>query len=342
MTTTSPTESDPFFDLLTDALRAGPGSEQWEQAVAKLRDGGVEGADEYRLLIRAREDLQQGREFRRVTPGPQFTRKVLEAVEEEGGKRKGLPTATIVAILAAGVILAVIGTVTVLMTRDNGNPKDPRETAIASLDNVTFPVAVTSAQFTDRDAGIPAGWRKFGDLPLTTSRGLRVAGGASATGPSTSPSFVGGGVVTVDPLPPDATAGVDVELATPKNSPRGPVTQIFISDSADFSTVTATTPHELAFVYRDGRASVVDAGGKTQESVALGSPGQSLNLSIRFDRDTAIVDAGGKRLFAAAHGLTPDAPRYVGVRFIRAAGDAGESASVRTINVSRSAPAGGR
>jgi len=30
-------ESDPFFELLTDALRAGPGSPQWHQAVQRLR-----------------------------------------------------------------------------------------------------------------------------------------------------------------------------------------------------------------------------------------------------------------------------------------------------------------
>src|SRR6185312_5862641 len=100
MSTTTPAESDPFFQLLTEALRAGPGSAQWGEAVTKLRDGGVEGADEYRLIIRAREDLEKGRDFRKVTAGPQFTHKVLEAVAQEGRRRNGIPTATIVAILS--------------------------------------------------------------------------------------------------------------------------------------------------------------------------------------------------------------------------------------------------
>src|SRR3954467_7227544 len=103
MTTTpaeSPAESDPFFQLLTDALRAGPGSPQWGEAVARLRDGGVDGADEYRLIIRAREDIELGRDYRKVSAGPEFTRKVLTAVESEGKRPSGMPTATIVAILA--------------------------------------------------------------------------------------------------------------------------------------------------------------------------------------------------------------------------------------------------
>ena len=83
-----PSDSDPFFQLLTDALRAGPGSAQWGEAVAKLRDGGVDGADEYRLIIRAREDLEQRPRLPPVTAGPGFTRKVLDAVEQEGGRRR--------------------------------------------------------------------------------------------------------------------------------------------------------------------------------------------------------------------------------------------------------------
>src|SRR5436190_12917683 len=110
MTTTPTTsaESDPFFQLLTDALRAGPGSPQWGEAVAKLKDGGVEGADEYGLILRAREDIGLGRDYRKVSAGPEFTRKVLSAVEHEGKGSSGVPTATIVAILAGLVILGVI------------------------------------------------------------------------------------------------------------------------------------------------------------------------------------------------------------------------------------------
>src|SRR5437773_747365 len=62
-------ESDPLFTLLTDALRAGPGSPEWHQAVARLREDGANGSDEYKLLQTAREHLESGRDFRAVRAG---------------------------------------------------------------------------------------------------------------------------------------------------------------------------------------------------------------------------------------------------------------------------------
>ena len=66
-----PTEidtNDPFLTLLTDALRAGPGSPEWHQAVSQLKVSG-ENVDEYKLLIEAREALESGRDYRSVRAG---------------------------------------------------------------------------------------------------------------------------------------------------------------------------------------------------------------------------------------------------------------------------------
>src|SRR3954463_2717514 len=82
----APVETDPLFQLLTDALRAGPGSPEWHQAVAKVREGGVaapEHADEFRLLVAVREHLESGRDWRAVRAGPGFTRKLFERLDEE-------------------------------------------------------------------------------------------------------------------------------------------------------------------------------------------------------------------------------------------------------------------
>src|SRR5687768_2980187 len=194
---TTPAESDPFFQLLTEALRAGPGSEQWDHAVAKLRDGGVEGADEYRLLVRAREDIELGRDFRKVTAGPGFTRKVLDAIEREGSRKRSVPTATIIAVLSALVILAVIVTVIVMMSRGDA-AKDPQQAAIERLEAASFPVAVASASFRGSQT-LPGGWRLVGDLPLDFTEGL-TAGTVSkpATGPTTQTQklFYLGGIVS--------------------------------------------------------------------------------------------------------------------------------------------------
>ncbi|MBW3608058.1 MAG: hypothetical protein KY463_06835 [Actinobacteria bacterium] len=74
-------QTDPFFELLTDALRAGPGSPAWHNAVQKLRGAGAEGSDEYKLLCAARERLESGREFRSVRAGPDFTRRLFTELE---------------------------------------------------------------------------------------------------------------------------------------------------------------------------------------------------------------------------------------------------------------------
>src|SRR5882757_10204675 len=88
-------ESEQFMTLLTDALRAGPGSPEWHQAVGVLRtSGGAKGADEMQMLVRAREDLESGRGYRAVRAGAGFTRNVMEGIEEEAkAAPKGLPSA---------------------------------------------------------------------------------------------------------------------------------------------------------------------------------------------------------------------------------------------------------
>src|SRR5690349_14904038 len=110
-------QSDQFMTLLTDALRAGPGSPEWHQAVGVLRaSGGAQGADEFQMLVRAREDLESGRDYRSVRGGPGFTRKVLTEIEQEApGKSRGLPSANLIALLAGGVLIAVVTVIAVIL-----------------------------------------------------------------------------------------------------------------------------------------------------------------------------------------------------------------------------------
>jgi hypothetical protein len=335
MTTTPTTsaESDPFFQLLTDALRAGPGSPQWGEAVAKLRDGSVDGADEYTLILRAREDVELGRDYRRVSAGPEFTRKVLSAVEGEGKRSSGMPTATIVAILAGLVILGVIITVIVIMSRGVTEVRNAPQQAIEHLDAINFASNVNSAQFR---GSVPEGWRAVGPLALNTVDGLRA--GASEKG---AKALVGG-VVTSDSLPADQAFALDAELALPEDNTGGPV-QVFVSDASDFSQNPAGA-HEVVLTIRDEHATL-DVAGKSVPLPgtirATPKGGSTLKVSLRVDRDVMIADVGGRRIYAGPHGLPADKPRFAGVRFVRA-GETNESATVRSITVSRAAnPAAG-
>src|SRR5207248_832631 len=95
--------------LLTDALRSGPGSPEWHQAVKILR-ASDQNVDEYTLLYSAREHLESGKDYRSVRAGTGFTRKVLEQIEEQASTPPA-PTANIIALIAAGAILAVVAVV---------------------------------------------------------------------------------------------------------------------------------------------------------------------------------------------------------------------------------------
>src|SRR5881397_2417642 len=115
-TETSQFESDQFLKLLTDALQAGPGSPQWHEAVNRLRTSDAPEADEYRMLVEARENLESGRDYRSVRAGPGFTRKVMEGIEkQETTPPRAPPTANILAIVAVLVLLTVIIVVAALL-----------------------------------------------------------------------------------------------------------------------------------------------------------------------------------------------------------------------------------
>src|SRR5437763_11983608 len=116
-------QSEQFMTLLTDALRSGPGSPEWHQAVKILR-ASDQNVDEYTLLYTAREHLESGKEYRSVRAGAGFTRKVLDSIDEQatGG---GVPTANIIALIAAGVILIVVAVVGVMLLK-GGSPEQQR------------------------------------------------------------------------------------------------------------------------------------------------------------------------------------------------------------------------
>ena len=164
--------SDQFMTLLTDALRAGPGSPEWHQAVGILKQSGANGADEYQLLIQARQDLESGKDYRSVRAGPGFGRKVLTAIEEEGAAKKGVPSANIVALLAAGAILAVVIVVAVVLFNSAPGPGDKK---VDELRNLIFAQTVAQASF-ESEKEVNNAWRLAGDLPLKVdNRALRPA-----------------------------------------------------------------------------------------------------------------------------------------------------------------------
>jgi hypothetical protein len=319
-------ESDPFFTLLTDALRAGPGSPEWHQAVAKLRGDGANGSDDYKLLQAARENLESGRDYRAVRAGPGFTSRLLTRLDDETGHRGGLPTANLVMIFSALAILAVLGGVAYLLSRGGGGK--PRATEAPNLATMYFPNDAAVATF---NGDVPPGWREIGRLPLHNDGSLRPQIVPMAVG-----DYIGGGVVTAQPLPAGEPFAMEAVVTVPE-TPGDFLAEVFVSDSADFSEFRATAPSELVWLLRGADQKVMVKGQSQGRVETLKQFDQPITVRVVVDGDRALVetrrDEQSTTLWSGAHGLAPDKPRYAGVRFIRGSGGGEDVATVRSMRV---------
>jgi hypothetical protein len=335
-------ESDPLFELLTDALRAGPGSPAWHSAVQKLRGAGAEGSDEYRLLYAARERLESGREFRSVRAGPQFTRRLFTEIDSIPANTPGVPTANVIVLLSSLAILAVLGSVGFLLLRGGSQPSPTSQQDLATI---YFPQDLASATFEGR---IPPAWQTIGKLPLQTDGALRPTAVPMKVG-----EYVGGGVVLDEPLMPDEPFAVEALLSVPEAGGDF-IAEVFVADSTDFDERRATSPSELVWLL-DGRAQRVMVRGRNKGQVAqVRDVTKPLTVRIVVEGQRGLVQSrsgdpmGNEetvKLWEGSHGLAPDKSRHVGVRFIRGAGESKGVAEVRSVRVlgkSDGPEAGGR
>jgi hypothetical protein len=308
------TEQDQFAELLAEALRAGPGSLPWREAVSKL-ESNPSGADEYQLLLSARENLEKGKSFREIRAGAGFTRKLMEGLEQDQKRQdsKGIPTPTIVAIVAVAAIIGALAWIGYHML-----PRGDRGHSTADLASTYFTTELATAKFT---GGMPSGWRVIGSLPLDGNDGLR---------PRADDQTAGGGVVLAAPIPLDEPFAfeVDSKLAHPAD---GLVTQIFVSTSGDFSADRGTSGHELLWSLR-GKSQQVVLDGRVLPISAGPLKDGMVHVRILMNRDQALVECNGQRLWSGPHELAP-APRWPGVRFIRGPGTGQKGVEIRSIRV---------
>lgn len=321
-------DKDPFLTLLTDALRAGPGTPQWHEAVAKLNTSGGN-VDEYRLLIEARQTLESGREYRSVRAGPGFTRNLLTTLENENQparRSRRISTPTLVALLCGVVILGVIGLlVWQLVPRGQVNVPANSQKAIDDLAATYFPNDVLSVSFAD---GVPMSWRMIGSLPVqSVDGGLRAAPAEVPPG-----GYIGGGLVASDPIAPDQAFSLQVNLRVV--APDKDLTpQVFVSNGADFSPDRATGSQELVW-WLQGRQQKVVVNGNVERQAPINPRGQTVSVRIVMNRDLAIVEADGHRLWAGPHQLG-NAPRYLGIRFIRTDGQHPGDVAFESVRLSK-------
>src|SRR5690242_16548153 len=274
----APAETDPFFNLLTDALRAGPASPQWRDAVAHLREQGAAEADEYRLLIDARESLESGKEYGSVRAGPGFTNKLMGQLGEQESQRRGLPWTTLIAIVCT---IAVIGSLIYVAYRASSSHPEVDQQAIDQLaaDSRTFFNEISSATF---NGSIPEGWKPIGSLPLDFTSALRPANQPAANGES------GGGIYLAAPIPPEKNFTLEVKVTVSKPAD-GWTIEAFVAGGSNFSADRGTSPDELDWLVRGKQQQVVVNGHVNNVGAA---PTATFPIRLTIGREVAIVETG--------------------------------------------------
>lgn len=331
-------QSDPQLIALTDALRAGPGSPQWRDAVARLREHGGAQADDYLLLCTARERLASGQSYREIHAGPGFSRKVMEAVDgaRAGSPSRVAPTAGVIALLCAVVVIGVAASIGYFLWRNSDATTTPRQ----DLSQIYF----TETALSVRLDTAPEGWRRVGSLPLTFEKGLRpddalMSHMRASDAPAGDAEFVGGALLWEQSILPSKPMQIEVALRLP--SPESKlVAQVFVTDEPSFNDLRATSPHELAWTYRGGAASIALPSGRFEAGpFKPGAKQQNVDVRIQFDAESASIDTGGKPFWSGPHGLDTSKPRFIGIRFLAPAGEkADPTASFLSIELKKPRP----
>lgn len=292
-------DSPEFFELLTDALRGGPGSPRWQQAVDLLRDAGAEG-DEYRMLIRAREHLASGRDYRSIRPGPGFTRCVLENL---GSAPSRSPAVDRVAAVAAGVVLAIVAVMLwAVFPRVGETPS-----SLAALSMTAFVSPVADVRF--NPGQLPPQWRQVGALPLV------VAEDGLYPRPRTGNGMAGAAMVLSESFAEDEPMALEVRFNVRQVTDNLSL-EVFVTDRDEFSADRSTTPSEFTWTLHGEQVRVVLPDGRLGALGRASLTPASQRVRVRVARDVAIVNYNGTPLWQGINGLSKNGGRRLGVRFV--------------------------
>jgi hypothetical protein len=307
--------TDPFLQLLTDALRAGPGSPEWHQAVGRIKAGEKGTDDEYTLLVRARENLASGKAYREVKPGVGFTRKVLQSINNDSpANRKGPFTASWISYIGAGLVVATLAVVIFTMT-DHTPGED--------LTNLFFSTTHLAASL---EGPLPPGWKLIGPLPVDPTKGLW------PTIKKKSADYIGGGIVSTEGVSSTAPFAVEARFDF-KQVSDDCVSQLFVTDDPTFSQDKGVSPHELVWLVQGGAAQVALPDGKLTSASKKVIEGQSIEVRIVVGVTNALVLCDGTELWSGPSQLAKDKPRYVGVRLLYRKENKNSVVSVKQLRV---------
>jgi hypothetical protein len=293
-------ESDPFLQLLTDALRAGPGSPEWHQAVARVNNGEPGSENEYALLVQARENLASGKAYRQVRAGAGFTRKMLaNIVADEAARKKSPVSASFISYIGAGLVVGALAIFLHYITQGGG----PGSTE--DLSSLFFGSTVISANL---DSPLSPAWRLIGPLPVDPTKGLAPRRSASST------DYAGGGIVNTVGITAAEPFAVEATFQFQHVSDEV-VPQLFVTDDPEFSSDRGISPHELVWLVRGQQAQVALPDGQLTSVSKKVVDGESISVRIVVGATNAVVTYNGNVLWSGPSQLA-DKPRYVGVRLL--------------------------
>lgn len=285
-------DADPMLRLLTDALRRGPGSPEWHKAVSDLRDVTTPEADEYRLLIAARERLESGRAYREVRAGPAFTRELFGQLDRPADTSKRLPVGTIVRLLC---LLALVAAIALLIVWAAGAKSDNTD----ALANRLF---VTPAH----------DWEFFGGLPKGLTRSDSFNLSLTSDGVRADAQNAHGGLLALETL--DLQPGICVEARLDVKP--GPVLWSLDLIRRRPAAYTGATERGRVLIARDTTNVLTLQGDGTQidsittQNQTITQPFAPRPLSagthvvrIKADAKVAVVDVDGQLLWAGPHDI---------------------------------------
>lgn len=321
MNDTARFESDPFLLLLTDALRLGPGSPQWHQAIEELRARNLHDSDEYRLICTVREHLASGRDFRSIRPGPGFTRKVMEAIDRQADRQGRRPSiSAIIAVLGAVLALAALVAVVVKLVGGSGQGEIPPELSGVFASTIIAP--------RDLAGGVAPEWQTVGEPPVASRdrRGLVAAQVPRSNTPRVS------GLVSASAIRSSQTFMVDAALAVGR-AEEGPDVQVFVAEELERPGPQASGGgRELVAWVSNGQVKVVRDGAVVATGPKLAEKGNA-SIAIRVSQYHVMVEVDGRTVFRGPNGLSGDRPRYAGLRFLTRGQERTEAVSVQSLRI---------
>jgi len=285
-------ETDDMLKLLTEALRRGPGSPEWHNAVEALRTSGAKEADDFRLLMTVRERLESGQSYREVRAGPIFTRELFDKIETDdsnSGTSAGRKSRTTLIVSFVCIVLLIGSAVVLVKMMSSGAPRD---TAIEQLAQRLFITPIKSWTFA---SAIPEGLTTGGDLKLETADGLRLArtketGYASLF--SSDLLHLEGGVCVEAQFQyrPGSSGQVAMTIADVNNSSNPPGLGVSLSDEG--------------FSMQNGAA---------VEQIKRSLQAGLYTVRIKLDPNVATIEVDGQTLWQGRHTVRSPAGLIVGM-----------------------------